>query len=96
MNRGPHQLDYVRGTRLDTTIGRTPPSPGRQAILLASLTLGALLLAMQLWLLTVALEIYLGGTDDSGIWVLAGLSGLVFIGGMLVLRMLSRRARLRW
>jgi len=96
VNREPRPLDYVRGQRLDTSVGRTPPSPGRQAILLASLTIGALLLAMQLWLLTVALEIYLGGTDDSGIWVLAGFSGLVFIGGMLVLRALSRRARLRW
>jgi len=96
VNREPRSLDYVRSQRLDTSVGRTPPSPGRQAILLASLAIGALLLAMQLWLLTVALEIYLGGTDDSGIWVLAGFSGLVFIGGMLVLRALSRRARLRW
>jgi hypothetical protein len=65
-------------------------------MLLAALTIGALLLAMQLWLLTVALEIYLNGNDEAGIWVLAGLSGLVFVGGVLVIRMLSRRARLRW
>jgi hypothetical protein len=89
-------VDYVREARTDVSVGRTPPAPGRQAMLLAALVIGALLLAMQLWLLTVALEIYLGGTDDSGIWVLAGFSGLVFFGGLLVLRTLARRARLQW
>jgi hypothetical protein len=89
-------VDYLPDPRPDVGTGRTPPAPGRQAILHASLSVGALLLAMQLWLLTVALELYLNGNDDNGIWVLAGLSGLVVVGGGLVLRMLARRARLRW
>lgn len=90
-------VDYLtEQRRADISVGRTPPPPGRQAMLLAALTVGALLLAIQLWFLTVALEIYLNGTDDGGIWVLVGLSGLVFIGGLLVIRLLSRRAMLRW
>lgn len=96
MKREPRPVDYLADQRPDYSTGRTPPPPGRQAILLASLTVGALLLAMQLWLLTVALELYLGGDDDSGIWVLAGFSGLIVLGGAFVLRMLARRARLRW
>jgi hypothetical protein len=90
------EVDYLRERRADISVGRTPPAPGRQAMLLAALTVGALLLAIQLWLLTVALEIYLGGTDDGGIWVLAAFSGLVFLGGLFVIRLLSRRARLQW
>jgi hypothetical protein len=96
MNRVPRPVDYLQESRTDVSVGRTPPAPGRQAMLLAALTIGALLLAIQLWFLTVALELYLNGESGSGIWVLAGLSGLVFVGGVLVIRMLSRRARLRW
>lgn len=71
-----------------------PPLPGRQALLLAALLIGFLLMGLQLWLLTVALEMYLGGHGD-GIWLLAVASGLVFAGGLLALRLLDRRPRFR-
>jgi hypothetical protein len=69
-----------------------PPPPGRQALLLAALLVGILLMGLQLWLLTVALDLYLGGSGDE-VWLLALVSGLVFLGGLLALRLLSRRPR---
>jgi hypothetical protein len=69
-----------------------PPSPGRQALLLAALLVGLLLMGLQLWLLTVALDLYLGGAGDQ-VWLLALISGLVFLGGVLALRVLGRRPR---
>lgn len=74
----------------ETTSGieRRPP-PGRMAVVLTGLSLGILLLGIQLWLLTIALDRYLAG-ESSYIWTLALLSGLVFLGGLLVLRLLAR------
>ena len=66
--------------------------PGRQALLLGALLLGLIVLAIQLWLLTVALDLYLSG-NGSGIWGLSLVSGLVFAGGLLATWLLSRRAR---
>jgi hypothetical protein len=67
---------------------RTPP-PGQTAVVLAGVTIGALLMGIQLWLLTVALDLYLGGAGDS-VWPLVVVSGLVFLGGILALFLLSR------
>ncbi|MGD9894791.1 MAG: DUF6755 family protein [Dehalococcoidia bacterium] len=75
----------------DMAANRAPP-PGRQALLLAALTIGFLLLAIQLWLLTVALDLYLGGSGDD-VWQLALASGVVFLGGLVALRLLDRRPR---
>jgi hypothetical protein len=75
----------------DVDIDRPPP-PGRQALLLAALVVGLLLMGIQLWLLTVALDMYLGGAGG-GVWVLALISGLVFLGGLLALRLLERAPR---
>jgi hypothetical protein len=63
-----------------------PPRPpaGLQAVLLAALVLGFVLLAIQLWLLTVALDRYLAGDGEDG-WLLAVFSGLVFVGGLTAL-----------
>jgi hypothetical protein len=55
--------------------------------------IGLLLMGIQLWLLTVALELYLAGSGGRG-WLLALVSGLIFLGGLLVLRRLGRRPRL--
>ena len=66
--------------------------PGRQALLLGALVLGLIVLAIQLWLLTVALELYLSGEGEE-IWGLALVSGLVFAGGLLAIRVLSRNPR---
>lgn len=63
--------------------------PGRQALLLGALLIGLIMLTIQLWLLSVALELYLSGEGDE-IWGLALASGLVFAGGLLATWFLSR------
>lgn len=75
----------------DVAVDRPPP-PGRQALLLAALVIGVLLMGIQLWLLTVALDLYLGGSGGE-VWLLALVSGGVFLGGLLALRLLGRRPR---
>lgn len=66
--------------------------PGRQALLVAALALGLLMLGIQLWLLTVALELYLSGEGEE-IWGLALVSGIVFGGGLLATWLLSRKPK---
>lgn len=66
------------------------PAPGRMAVVLAALMIGLLLMGIQLWLLTVALELYLGGHGRQ-VWQLGLASGLIFLGGLLTLRLLGRR-----
>jgi hypothetical protein len=56
---------------------------------LAGVAIGALLMSMQLWLLTVALDLYLGGSEN-GAWPLAIISGGVFLGGILAVYLLGR------
>ena len=68
-------------------------APGRAAVLLAALLVGLLLMGMQLWLLTVALDLYLGGQGRQ-IWLLALVSGAIFVGGVVMLAVLGRRRRL--
>lgn len=72
---------------------RVQPTPGRQAVVMAALTIGLLMMGIQLWLLTVSLELYLAG-DGERCWLLAVVSGAIFLGGLLMLRMLDRRPRL--
>jgi hypothetical protein len=66
--------------------------PGREALLTAAVAIGIVLLAIQLWLLTVALDIYLAGARGQ-LWVLALLSGVVFVGGVVAIRVISRGPR---
>jgi hypothetical protein len=66
--------------------------PGRQSLILGALCFGLLMLGIQLWALTVALELYLSG-DGSAIWGLAIASGVLFAGGLLAAWLLSRRPR---
>ncbi|MCC7370393.1 MAG: hypothetical protein IT306_18350 [Chloroflexi bacterium] len=77
---------------VDGAEGHSPP-PGQIAVVMAALMLGLLLMTIQLWLLTVALELYLGGQGRQ-VWLLAVVSGLIFLGGILVLKVLGRRPRL--
>jgi hypothetical protein len=56
-------------------------SPGRRS----------LLLAIQLWLLTIALDLFLGGRGAE-IWSLAIVSGLIFAGGVVAYRVLRSNA----
>lgn len=65
---------------------RTPP--GLQSLLLAALSIGILMLGVQLWLLTVSLDLYLGGRGGE-VASLALISGVIFLGGLLALRLLS-------
>lgn len=69
-----------------------PASPGQAPIVAAGLAIGILLLAVQLWLLTVALDLYLAGRGNQ-VWSLAVVSGVIFGGGLVVLWVLRRRPR---
>ena len=71
-----------------------PPAPGQMAVVLAALTTGILLMGIQLWLLTVALELYLAG-DGARVWQLALVSGGIFLGGLAMLWLLGRRPEVR-
>lgn len=70
------------------------PPPGQMAVVLAALTIGILLMGIQLWLLTVALELYLAGDGDM-VWQLALVSGGIFLGGLAMLWLLRRRPQVR-
>ena len=72
--------------------GANQPPVGQAPIVMAALTIGLLLMAIQLWLLTVALDLYLA---DQGreIWRLGVTSGLIFLGGIGILWILHRRPR---
>ena len=71
-----------------------PPLPGQSPIVGAALAIGILLLGVQLWILTVALDLYLEG-NGARVWLLAAVSGLIFVGGLRVLWLLRRRPRVR-
>jgi hypothetical protein len=66
--------------------------PGRGPLALAALAVGLLLMAIQLWLLTVALELFLSGRGTD-VWPLAVISGFIFAGGLAMLWLLRRRPR---
>jgi len=70
---------------------RRPPV-GQNGLTMLGLALGLLLVAIQLWLLTVAFDLYLEGERASTVGV-AVCSGLVFLGGLLMLRLLDRQPR---
>jgi hypothetical protein len=73
--------------------GRQPP-PGQGVIIGLGLALGVLLMTVQLWLLTLAFDLYLGGQRSETV-VAAVISGLVFLGGLAMLRVLDRGPRRR-
>jgi hypothetical protein len=84
---------YVGRKRPDAAVSQPPP-PGHLALVMAGLAIGILMLSVQLWLLTIALDLYLAGAG-ARIWQLALVSGLIFLGGLLMLRLLGRRPRMR-
>jgi hypothetical protein len=67
-----------------------PPLPGQAPIVAAALAIGILLLGVQLWILTVALDLFLEG-NSGRIWLLALVSGVIFAGGLAVLWLLWRQ-----
>lgn len=65
-------------------------SPGSHlALIMLGLSIGILLMALQLWILTLAFDLFSSG-DRTQTAILAGISGLVFLGGVLMLRLLGR------
>ncbi len=84
MNNAPSMLSETTGD-----VERKPPL-GQVAVVLMALFIGILLMGIQLWLLTVALDLYLAGKGGF-LWLMAVISGLVFLGGLLMLRTLGHR-----
>lgn len=72
---------------------RQPPV-GQAGLTMLGLAFGLLLVAIQLWLLTIAFDLYLEGERTSTVGV-AVCSSLVFLGGLLMLRLLDRQPRRR-
>ncbi len=68
------------------------PSPGQMPLVTAALAIGVLLMAIQLWLLTIALDLFLGGHGGQ-VWQLALVSGVIFAGGLVVLWLFRRPLR---
>lgn len=62
---------------------RIVPPPGESALVGAALMIGILLLGLQLWILTVALEEF-QRHNDTRTYVLAGISAGIFAGGLAV------------
>jgi len=84
---------YYLQSESTADVERTPP-PGRIAVVLTGLAIGILLMGIQLWLLTISLDLYLSGGGPD-ILVLTLISGLIFLGGLFVLRLLGRHPHLR-
>lgn len=81
--------------RLTTTSSTEMPAlPGQAPLVGAALTIGILLLGVQLWILTVALDLFLESRGGQ-VWLLAAVSGVIFLGGLVVLWVLRRRPRVR-
>lgn len=72
----------------------TAPPPGHLGLVMLGLSMGIVLMAIQLWLLTLAFNLYLLG-DRKGTVVAAVVSGLVFLGGLAMLRVLRWTSRRR-
>jgi hypothetical protein len=87
----PHQAPRSIGLQPPASRGADdPPPPGQEAVVMAALAIGIVLMGIQLWLLTVALDLYLAGKGDQ-IWGLALVSAAIFLGGLLMTRLLRRR-----
>jgi peptidoglycan biosynthesis protein MviN/MurJ (putative lipid II flippase) len=73
---------------------KQPLTPGQAPVILAGLTIGIALMGIQLWLLTVALDLYLSG-EGAQIAGLTLASGIIFVGGIFMLRLIRRRLRVK-
>lgn len=72
---------------------RRPP-PGQAGLAMLGLSIGIMLMGIQLWLLTLAFDLYMLDEDTDAV-LAAVFSGLVFLGGLIMLRLLDRRPRRR-
>ena len=68
--------------------------PGESGLVSAALAIGILLMGIQLWILTVALE-HLQQHEYPPIYALAGVSALIFAGGVLMLWLLRKTPAIR-
>lgn len=68
------------------------PPPGQESIILLGLSIGILMMGIQLWLLTLAYDLY-QLDEDRDLLLVAILSGLIFLGGLAILRFLDQRPR---
>lgn len=66
--------------------------PGAPVIVLTGLIVGLVMMGIQLWLLTLAFDLYLSGKRGATL-LAAAASGLIFLGGLLVLRLVEGRSR---
>jgi hypothetical protein len=89
MREPGNQPAYIGRWRPDAEV-EGPPPVGQMPIVMAALSIGILLMGIQLWLLTVALDLYLAGRGLE-VWRLALISGLIFLGGLGMLWILHRR-----
>jgi hypothetical protein len=73
---------------------RPLPPPGEGALLSAALAIGLLLMAIQLWILTVALEQF-KRHHYGEVNALTGISAIIFAGGLVMLWLLRRTPKVR-
>lgn len=77
------------GIAIPTREERRPPIPGQAGVVMLGLSLGILLMGLQLWLLTLAFDLYRSGATGDLVTITFW-SGLVFVGGLIMLRLLDR------
>lgn len=70
------------------------PAPGQNGVVMLALSVGILLMSVQLWLLTLAFNLYLSG-ERWGTLIAAIASGAIFAGGLAMLWVLRQSARRR-
>jgi hypothetical protein len=87
-------LSPYLGRERPEEVADEPPPPGQTTIATAALTIGLLLMGIQLWLLTIALDLYLAG-EGGQVWQLALASGAIFLGGLMITGLLRRRPQVR-
>lgn len=73
---------------------RAAPAPGEASLVSAALAVGILLMGLQLWILTVALEEF-QRHNETRIYLLAGISALIFGGGVAIRWLLKRTPSIR-
>jgi hypothetical protein len=73
---------------------RAVPPPGEAGLVGAALMIGILLLGLQLWILTVALEEFQRHNDERT-YILAGISAVIFAGGLAIRWLLRRTPSIR-
>lgn len=70
----------------------TRPAPGQNGVVMLGLSVGIVLMAIQLWLLTLAFNLYLSGERGRTL-IAAIVSGAIFTGGVAMSWLLRRSAR---